>query len=48
MKHVVEEETGTITGPCHQHDGYYAGDFSHRPVRPLDCGAYEHLMGEAA
>jgi hypothetical protein len=36
MYHVVEEETGTYTGTWHPHNGYYAGDFSDRPVRPLD------------
>jgi hypothetical protein len=36
MYHVVEEESGTYTGTWHPHNGYYAGDFSDQPVRPLD------------
>ena len=32
----IEEESGTYTAPFqHPHNGYYAGDFSEAPVRPL-------------
>jgi hypothetical protein len=48
MKYLVEEESGTYSGSSHQHDGYYAGDFSHRPVRPVDCQSSGLLMGAAA
>jgi hypothetical protein len=30
---IIEEESGTSTGTLRQHNGYYAGDFSHTPVR---------------
>lgn len=33
MSYVIEEERGTYTGTRHPHNGYYAGDFSGRPVR---------------
>jgi hypothetical protein len=29
----IEEERGTYVGFVHQHNGYYAGDFSRRPGR---------------
>lgn len=29
----VEQESGTFTRSAHRHNGYYAGDFSGRPVR---------------
>jgi hypothetical protein len=32
MSYIIEEETGTYTGPRHRHNGYYAGDFSQNPV----------------
>jgi hypothetical protein len=32
MSYVVEEEHGTYTGSRHQHNGYYAGDFSSTPM----------------
>ena len=32
---IIEEETGTWSGLRHQHNGYYAGDFSDAPYRPL-------------
>jgi len=32
----IEEESGTFTGFQHQHNGYYAGDFSQAPLRLLD------------
>ena len=32
---IIEEETGTWSGPRHKHNGYYAGDFSDAPFRPL-------------
>ena len=28
----IEIESGVFTGPVRQHRGYYAGDFSQRPV----------------
>lgn len=28
---MIEEGTGTYTGRIHQHNGYYAGDFSDVP-----------------
>ena len=31
---IIEEETGT-SGLRHKHNGYYAGDFSDAPYRPL-------------
>ena len=36
MSYVIEEETGTYTGPRHRHNGYYAGDFSRTPVATAD------------
>jgi hypothetical protein len=30
---IIEEESGTFTGTFRQHNGYYAGDFSHTQVR---------------
>jgi hypothetical protein len=30
---IIEEESGTFSGTVHPHNGYYAGDFSHTPVR---------------
>lgn len=44
MSHVVEEEFGTYTGTWHPHHGYYAGDFSGQPVRPLDLSANDLLL----
>ena len=32
---IIEEETGTWSGLRHKHNGYYAGDFSDAPFRPL-------------
>ena len=32
---IIEEETGTWSGLRHKHNGYYAGDFSDSPFRPL-------------
>ena len=33
---IIEEESGTYTArPEHPHNGYYAGDFSDQPFRPL-------------
>ncbi|HET7736879.1 MAG TPA: hypothetical protein VFK52_12950 [Nocardioidaceae bacterium] len=33
---VIEEESGTYQArQSHPHNGYYAGDFSGRPVRPM-------------
>ena len=32
---IIEEETGTWSGLRHKHNGYYAGDFSQAPFRPL-------------
>jgi hypothetical protein len=29
----IEEESGTFSGTVHQHNGYYAGDFSRTPMR---------------
>ena len=29
---IIETESGTCTGTRHHHNGYYAGDFSTRPV----------------
>ncbi|GCD89322.1 hypothetical protein [Nocardioides sp. LS1] len=29
----VEQESGTFTRSAHRHNGYYAGDFSGRPVQ---------------
>jgi hypothetical protein len=28
MARIIEEESGTFRGSCHDHNGYYAGDFS--------------------
>ena len=37
MYHSIEEESGTyIPRQLHQHNGYYAGDFSTVPVRVPD------------
>ena len=37
---LIEEETGTYTARFrHPHNGYYAGDFSEAPVRPLTTTA---------
>ena len=30
----IEVEAGTVAGHAHPHNGYYAGDFSGRPVTP--------------
>ena len=35
MSYGVEIETGTSRGWVHHHNGYYAGDFSGRPVKPM-------------
>jgi hypothetical protein len=32
---MVEEESGVITRTRHQHNGYYAGDFTEVPFREL-------------
>ena len=32
---IIEEESGTWSGLRHKHNGYYAGDFSDAPFRPL-------------
>ncbi|MFC4786316.1 hypothetical protein ACT8ZV_17700 [Nocardioides sp. MAHUQ-72] len=32
MSYIIEEETGTYTGPRRRHNGYYAGDFSRTPL----------------
>lgn len=33
---IIEEESGTYTGRArHEHNGYYAGDFSGQPLRLL-------------
>lgn len=37
----IEEERGTYVGFVHQHNGYYAGDFSRRDLR----GVAEHGAG---
>jgi hypothetical protein len=29
----IEDDSGTYTGSVRRHNGYYAGDFSRRPVR---------------
>ena len=29
---IVEEDSGTYTGPIRRHDGYYAGDFTRTPM----------------
>ena len=29
----IEIESGVFTGPVRQHQGYYAGDFSTRPMQ---------------
>jgi hypothetical protein len=29
----IEIESGVFTGPVRQHQGYYAGDFSRRPMQ---------------
>lgn len=34
---IIEEESGTSRGWVHQHNGYYAGDFSH-PRFPVTVG----------
>jgi hypothetical protein len=34
---IIEEESGTSTAPAHSHNGYYAGDFSSRPVVQLSA-----------
>ena len=31
---IIEEEAGVISS-LHPHNGYYAGDFSGQPVRPM-------------
>jgi hypothetical protein len=45
MNHIVEEERGTYTGSWHRHNGYYAGDFSDQPVRPMDPSSFEGTTG---
>jgi hypothetical protein len=36
---VIEEERGTFIGsPRNPHQGYYAGDFSNRPVAAMGFG----------
>ena len=31
---ITEQESGTVTGRAHPHNGYYAGDFwTNRPTR---------------
>jgi hypothetical protein len=30
----IEEESGTYTGSLRRHNGYCAGDFSRKPMRP--------------
>lgn len=29
----IEEDSGTYTGSSRRHNGYYAGDFTHSPMR---------------
>jgi hypothetical protein len=29
----IEEDSGTYTGSLRRHNGYYAGDFTHNPMR---------------
>jgi hypothetical protein len=31
---IIEEDRGVYVGSMHAHNGYYAGDFSRRGVRP--------------
>jgi hypothetical protein len=45
MNHIIEEERGTYTGSWHRHNGYYAGDFSDRPVQPLDLRTFDLTAG---
>lgn len=35
MSRIIEEETGRYSGKVHQHNGYFAGDFSGQPVAVL-------------
>ena len=44
----IEEEHGTYVGHVHPHNGYYAGDFSHRDVRtPMVLNAH-HVASRPA
>ena len=36
----IEEESGVITGTRHQHNGYYAGDFTEVPFRELQMTTF--------
>jgi hypothetical protein len=43
---IIEAESGTYRGRTpHPHNGYYAGDFSNAPFRPLNAALV--LAGEA-
>jgi hypothetical protein len=41
---IIEVESGTCTGSRHHHNGYYAGDFSTRPI-PTDLTALSRRQG---
>jgi hypothetical protein len=43
----IEEESGVITGTRHQHNGYYAGDFTEVPFRELQMTTF-HTAVHAA
>jgi hypothetical protein len=47
---VIEEERGTCRGYLHQHNGYYAGDFSSpsRSRRPEPSGWPRHRIPRRA
>jgi hypothetical protein len=40
---IIEQESGVVTS-LHPHNGYYAGDFSGQPVRPLSVGQVHALI----
>ena len=45
---IIEQESGTFTGRLHQHNGYYAGDFSDPSYETHSKEARHHRTGPDA
>ena len=45
---VIEEERGTFSGSYRMHNGYYAGDFSHRANSAVEGTGPERVLPQVA